>query len=104
MSAIVVLCTCPNAESAEHIAYALVDERLAACVNRVPGIRSTYRWQGQVTIDDEQLLVIKTTRAQFDALRTRILALHGYSVPEIIALEVGAGHGPYLEWIAASVG
>jgi periplasmic divalent cation tolerance protein len=89
---------------AERIALALVDERLAACVNRVPGVSSTYRWQGQVCTDREELLIIKSTAAQFDALRARIVALHGYSVPEIIALPVGAGHEPYLAWVAASVG
>jgi periplasmic divalent cation tolerance protein len=104
MSAIVVLCTCPNADSAERIAHTLVEERLAACVNRVPGIRSTYRWQGQITTDIEELLIIKTTRERFESLRERILALHGYSVPEIVAVEISAGHAPYLAWIAASVG
>lgn len=100
MSALVVLCTCPDAASAEHIARRLVDERLAACVNRVPGLRSVYRWQGEVRDDAEELLVIKTQRARLEALTARILELHPYELPEVIALDVAAGHAPYLAWLA----
>ena len=99
--ALVALCTCPTAEAADAIASALVAERLAACVNRVPGIRSTYRWKGAVQCDDELLLVIKTTVERFRALKTRIVALHPYELPEVIAVEVAAGHVPYLDWIAS---
>ncbi len=102
MRPILVLCTCPDETSAERIATALVEERLAACVNRVPGIASTYRWQGKVCRDHEQLLLIKTTHDGFDALRTRILALHPYELPEVIAVDIAAGHAPYLDWIEAS--
>ena len=99
MSAIVVLCTSPDEASAERIATALVEECLAACVNRIPGIASTYRWQGKVCRDSEQLLLIKTTRERFDALRGRILALHPYELPEVIAVDIASGSAPYLDWI-----
>lgn len=100
--AIVVFCTCPDAASAERVAAALVEERLAACVNRIPGMASTYRWQGKVCHDNEQLLLIKTTRERFAALGERIRALHPYELPEVIAVDIVAGHAPYLGWIEAS--
>lgn len=99
--ALVVLVTTPNAEAAAELARALVEERLAACGNVVPGLRSIYRWEGKVQDDAEALLVLKTTRARFEALRDRVLALHPYQVPEVIALAVEAGSAPYLAWIAA---
>jgi periplasmic divalent cation tolerance protein len=99
--AVVVLVTTPTADRAAEIARALVEERLAACGNVVPGLRSIYRWEGKVQDDAEALLVLKTTRERFDALRERVLALHPYQVPEVIALRVEAGSAPYLAWIAA---
>jgi len=104
MSAIVVLCTCPDDAAAERIASALVEERLAACANRVPDIASTYRWQGKVCRDSEILLIIKTTRERFDAVRERIVALHPYELPEVIAVDIAHGHAPYLAWIEAETG
>jgi periplasmic divalent cation tolerance protein len=104
MQAIVVLCTCPDEASAERIASVLVEERLAACVNRVPGISSTYRWQGKVDRARECLLLIKTTSERFDALRERIVALHPYELPEVIAVDIALGHAPYLAWIATETG
>jgi periplasmic divalent cation tolerance protein len=104
MQAIVVLCTCPDEAAAERIASALVGERLAACVNRVPGIASTYRWQGKVDRARECLLLIKTTSERFDALRERIVALHPYELPEVIAVDIALGHAPYLAWIATETG
>jgi periplasmic divalent cation tolerance protein len=98
--ALVVLVTAPTPERAAEIARALVEERLAACGNVVQGIRSIYRWEGKVHEDAEALLVLKTTRARFDALRDRVLALHPYEVPEVIALPVEAGSARYLAWIA----
>jgi periplasmic divalent cation tolerance protein len=100
--AVVVLVTCPSAEKAAEIARALVEERLAACGNVVPGIRSIYRWEGKVHDDAEALLVLKTARGRFDELRRRVEALHPYQVPEVIALVVEAGHASYLDWIAES--
>lgn len=99
--ALVVLVTAPSAEKAAEIARVLVGERLAACGNVVPGVRSIYRWEGKIEDEPEALLLLKTTRARFDALRARVLALHPYQVPEIVALPVEAGSAPYLAWIAA---
>jgi periplasmic divalent cation tolerance protein len=99
--ALVVLVTAPSAEKAAELARALVEERLAACGNVVPGLRSIYRWEGKVHDDAEALLVLKTTRARFEALRDRVLALHPYEVPEVLALPVEAGSAAYLAWIGA---
>jgi periplasmic divalent cation tolerance protein len=101
VNALVVLVTCPTAERAAELARAVVEERLAACGNVVPGLRSIYRWEGKVQDDAEALLVLKTTRERFEALRERVLALHPYEVPEVIALPIEAGSAPYLAWIAA---
>jgi periplasmic divalent cation tolerance protein len=101
VSAVVVLVTCPTADRAAEIARALVEERLAACGNVVPGLRSIYRWEGKIQDDAEALLVLKTTRERFEALRDRVLALHPYQVPEVIALPIEAGSAAYLAWIAA---
>ena len=96
-------CSCPDAASARRIAEALVGERLAACVNRLPAISSTYRWQGEVITDNEELLLIKTTADRFDALRTRLLELHPYDLPELIAVPVERGHATYLDWVRTNV-
>jgi periplasmic divalent cation tolerance protein len=101
---LVVLVTTPTAEKAAEIARAVVDERLAACGNVVPGLRSIYRWQGAVQDEAEVLLLLKTTRARFEALRDRVVALHPYEVPEVIALQVEAGSAAYLAWIAGETG
>ncbi len=92
-------CTCPDAASARRIAEALVTERLAACVNQLPGIRSTYRWQEAVQTDSEELLLIKTTDTRLAALERRLLELHPYEVPELIAVPVVQGHEAYLDWV-----
>jgi periplasmic divalent cation tolerance protein len=99
--AVVVLVTAPTPERAAEIARAVVEERLAACGNVVPGLRSIYRWEGKVQDDEEALLLLKTTRDRFEALRERVLALHPYDMPEVIALPVEAGSAAYLGWIAA---
>ena len=101
MTTLIVYCACPDAGSAEQIAGRLVDERLAACVTRIPGVASTYRWNGRVESAAEHLLVIKTTGKRFAAMQARLLALHPYEVPEIIAVPVAAGHAAYLKWIDA---
>lgn len=93
------LCTCPDAASAQELAETLVGERLAACVNRLPGVLSTYRWQREVHTDGEELLLIKTTAERFEALKTRLLELHPYELPELIALPVELGHAAYLDWV-----
>jgi periplasmic divalent cation tolerance protein len=94
----VVLVTCPGDE-ADRLAQALVQERLAACVNTIPQVTSTYRWEGKLRHDREALLVIKTRRDRFESLRARVVELHSYDVPEVIALPIEAGHAPYLEWV-----
>ena len=105
MSEAVLLCycSCPDSASAQAIAAALVGERLAACVNQLPGICSTYRWQGTVITDHEELLLIKTTAGRFDAMKTRLLELHPYELPELIAVPVAHGHAAYLDWVRQSV-
>lgn len=92
------LCTAPGA-SAESIARALVDERVAACVNIVPGVVSIYRWKGEVTRDDEVLLVIKTRDDKLAALREAIARVHPYEVPEIVTLAPSDVNAAYAEWV-----
>jgi periplasmic divalent cation tolerance protein len=101
MSVLLAYSTCPDAASADAIARVLVDERLAACVNRLPGVHSTYRWQGQVEQADEVLLLIKTTADRLDALTARLRTLHPYELPELIAVEACAGLPAYLDWVSA---
>ena len=96
----VVLVTAPSREVADQIATTVVEERLAACCNVVPSITSIYRWKGELCRDDEALLVIKTRRKCFEALRARIVELHSYDVPEVIALPIVDGYAPYLQWIS----
>jgi periplasmic divalent cation tolerance protein len=100
---LVVLVTTPSAEVAERIAAAVVPERLAACVNIVPGLRSVFAWEGRIEAAEEVLLLIKTRVDRLPALEARVRALHPYSVPEFIALPVVAGHEPYLTWVSESV-
>lgn len=96
-------CTCPDAASAARLAETLVEERLAACINRLPGVVSTYRWEGKVASESEELLLIKTTAGRFEALRSRLLLLHPYELPELIAVPVEHGHPAYLDWVRAGV-
>jgi len=96
---LLVFCTCPDEETATKIAEALVVERLAACINRLPGLTSVYLWQDKVEHDTEILLLIKTTNTRFEALRTRLCALHPYELPEIVAIPVTKGLPAYLQWI-----
>lgn len=100
---VVVMVSCPTAEVAASLASALVGERLAACGNILPGMRSIYRWQGAIQDDPEALLLLKTHRGRVDALNARVAALHPYQVPEAIALPVVAGLGPYLTWVTEQV-
>jgi periplasmic divalent cation tolerance protein len=99
---LVALSTVASAEDAERIARALVEGGLAACVNVVPEVTSIYRWKGSVEREEERLLVIKTTRDRFEALRLALVQLHPYEVPELIALPIQAGHEPYLAWLQES--
>ena len=93
----------PNPETAQRIAETLVQERLAACVQTVGPIQSTYRWEGKVETATEYLLLVKTTAAHRDAVIERARELHPYEVPEIIATEISGGLPAYLNWIAESV-
>ena len=99
---LVTLCTVPDREVGERIARVLVEERLAACVNVVAGVSSTYRWQGKIEQANECLLLIKTTGTRFEALKDRIKTLHPYEMPEIIAVPITAGSPEYLRWLADS--
>ena len=103
MSVVVVLSTFPSAEKAAEIARVLVDERLCACVNLVPAVRSIYRWQGAVHDDAEVLAIVKTTAERAQALRDRLIALHPYELPEVLVLPVTEGHAPYLAWVTGEV-
>ena|SRR5580765_5628028 len=98
--ACIVLTTAGSQEEARKIAHALVDQRLAACVNIVPHIESVYRWQGKVESASEYLLVIKTRSGSFDRLSEAIKKLHSYDLPECVMLEITAGSKEYLNWIA----
>ena len=102
-SALLVLTTCANADEADEIAGALVEQRLAACVNRVDGVMSTYTWESRLQRDKETLLLIKTTEARFEELQIAITRLSSYDVPEIIAVAVCRGSRAYLGWLAESV-
>lgn len=98
----IVWCTCPVA-AAEGIARALVQERLAACVNRIGPVLSTYRWQGAVEQAEEVLLAIKTSAARYPELESRLRELHPYDCPEILSTPVDACLPAYLDWLRASV-
>jgi periplasmic divalent cation tolerance protein len=100
VTVLVCFCTCPDTATAQAIADALVGERLAACVNVLPGLRSVYRWQGAIERADEALLLIKTVRGQLPAMQARVVALHPYELPELVAVEVAGGLAAYLDWIA----
>ena len=100
---LIVLCSCPDVDSAGRVADALVEERLAACVTRLPGATSVYRWQGAVQRDAEVLLIIKTTAGRLANLTARIEALHPYEVPEVLAVPVAGGAERYLAWLGQTV-
>jgi periplasmic divalent cation tolerance protein len=101
MQTLLVLTNCPDEESANAIALALVEERLAACVNILPRVQSIYRWEGAVESATEIPLLIKATAANYSALETAIRDRHPYTVPEIIALPVERGLSAYLDWVAS---
>ncbi len=96
---VVVLTTAGSEEQAVRIAESLVEGRLAACVNILPGLRSIYLWKNRVWDDQELLLLIKTRASAFDKVRERVRSLHSYELPEVIALPVAAGDADVLDWI-----
>lgn len=99
MSALIVFCTVP-AEAAERLARLLVEGQFAACVQTLPGLRSTYRWEGELQQTEETLLMAKTTVARYAALERTLAAHHPYEVPEILAVDASAGLPVYLRWLA----
>ena len=101
---IIAFVTCQSKEQAETIAQALVTEKLAACVNVLPGIRSCYVWEKKLTWSDELLLLIKTTHGRFDQLQSRVKALHSYEVPEIVGVTIDDANQKYVDWIDTCVG
>ncbi|MEJ2215703.1 MAG: divalent-cation tolerance protein CutA [Gemmatimonadota bacterium] len=102
VTARVVLVTAPE-ETAEPLVTTLVEERLAACGNIVPGVLSIFRWQGTVEREREVLIMLKTTESAVPALLHRTSELHPYDVPEMLVVRVEAGHGPYLDWVMENV-
>ncbi|KAG8494006.1 hypothetical protein CXB51_011388 [Gossypium anomalum] len=99
---IVVYVTVPNRDAGRKLADSIVKEKLAACVNIVPGVESVYEWEGKVNRDPEELLIIKTRQSLLPALTEHIKANHEYDVPEVIALPIGGGSAEYLEWLKNS--
>lgn len=101
--ALVILTTVGTQEDATRLARLLVEERLAACVNVVPGVQSVYWWEGRVNVDGELLLVVKTTAAMVDALQARLAEVHPYEVPEFVVLEPERLSPQYRQWLVDSV-
>lgn len=99
----IVLCTCPDNEIAEKIATLLVSQKLAACVNLIPGVKSIYQWQGQLMSDNEVQLVIKTSTERFSQINELLNQHHPYDVPEVLALDIEQGSKEYLDWLAHSL-
>jgi periplasmic divalent cation tolerance protein len=100
---IIVLSTCANQEEAERLARLLVEQRVAACVNVVPGIRSYYRWKGAVEAASECLLIVKSSRDLFDSLTAALEKAHSYEVPEALAIPIVDGAANYLNWLAGNL-
>lgn len=95
--------TAADGAEARRLAEMLLEKRLAACVQILPEIESVYRWQGRVERQPEVLLMAKTTIAKFEELEREVRAIHSYETPEIVAVSIAAGSGPYLQWLAASL-
>jgi uncharacterized protein involved in tolerance to divalent cations len=96
---ILVFITASSEKEGEKIAGALVKERLAACANLIGGVKSTFRWKGEISSEQEVLLIAKTKDRLFEKLKKRVLELHSYEVPEILALPILAGFEKYLAWM-----
>ena len=97
-----ILCTFPNTDQARTISTTLIEEKLAACVNLVPGVESIYRWHGAVETSTEVLAIFKTTASAYPAFEARLLALHPYEVPEIIAVQPDQVMPAYARWVQDS--
>lgn len=98
-SGCLILTTCPDAATAERLAGGLVGEGLAACVNVLPGVRSVYRWKGQVERAEEHVLLVKSTCGRYSAIETWLRAQHPYELPEIVAVPIAAALPAYLAWL-----
>lgn len=96
---LLVMTNFPDSASAQTLAHALVQAKLAACVNLLPGVQSIYRWQGKIEQAQEITLTIKTTQARYHQVEQAILAAHPYDLPEVIALPL-MGHAAYLHWVS----
>ncbi|MDH5326299.1 MAG: divalent-cation tolerance protein CutA [Gammaproteobacteria bacterium] len=96
---IAIITTCPDAKSAHVVADTLVKQNLAACVNIITGVTSVYRWQNQIEHSTEQLLLIKTVKANYTAVEQCILKVHPYELPEVISVPIDKGYAAYLSWI-----
>ena len=96
---IIVFITAPNEKEAASISRTIVEERLVACVNIIPSVRSIYRWQGRVEDEQEVLMIVKTKKSLFERLQERVKELHSYEVPEIIGLPLVEGSKEYLDWL-----
>jgi periplasmic divalent cation tolerance protein len=103
MNTILVYMTAPDADTAHRIGRAIVERRLAACVNIIPGMQSLYWWDGKIQDEHEVVLLAKTTAMSFAALKECIVDLHPYEVPCIVSVALQNGHGPFLDWIRAQV-
>ncbi|MGD8615443.1 MAG: divalent-cation tolerance protein CutA [Gammaproteobacteria bacterium] len=97
---LIIFCTAPDSDTGRRIAEELVEYRLAACVNLLPGIESVYRWQGEVQRDSEVLLLIKARASDYAEVEAAIMALHPYELPEIVAVPLSGGLPAYLDWVA----
>lgn len=102
-NALLVLTTCPDEACARELAHYLINHQLAACVGRLPGMISTFSWEGSIQEEPEVQLLIKTTRSRQADLEQAILARHPYEVPEILALPIDGGLPRYLQWLEACV-
>ena len=98
--ALLVFTTLPTADKAAEIAKLLVDEKLVACANLLPAVRSIYRWQGKMHDENEVLVLLKTRAEQLERLKLRLLEIHPYELPEMLAVPVESGYQPYLDWLA----
>jgi periplasmic divalent cation tolerance protein len=98
--ALLVFTTLPSADKAAELAKLLVTERLVACANLLPAVRSIYRWQGEMHDENEVLVLLKTRAEHLERLKLRILEVHPYEVPEVLAVPVESGYQPYLDWLA----
>ena len=98
-----VLCTCPDAETAERLAADLVERRLAACVNIVSGMTSVYRWQGKIETESEVLLLVKTRSDRYQEVEKALLERHPYELPEVVAVSLEQGLSGYLAWLDSAL-